>query len=63
MDHGAVEKIQSGRHPPVGFTIAALAAVTHFPAAAASRSRCARTGRTVIVGDYAETGLASLASA
>jgi len=45
-----------GRHPPVGFTISALAAVTYFAAAAASRGRYARRGRTVIVGDNAETG-------
>ena len=44
------------RHPPVGFTVSALAAGVYFAAAAASRTRYARSGRTVIVGDSAETG-------
>lgn len=44
------------RQPPVGFTVSALAAAVYFSAVAASRSRHARRGRTIIIGDSAETG-------
>jgi zinc/manganese transport system permease protein len=44
------------RHPPVGFTVSALAAAVYFSAVTASRSRHARRGRTIIIGDSAETG-------
>ena len=44
--------------PPVGFTISALAAAAYLIAAASSRNLYARRGRTVIVGDSAETGQA-----
>ena len=44
------------RHPPVGFTVSALATAVYFAAAAARRNLYARRGRTVIIGDSAETG-------
>ena len=43
------------RQPPVGFTVSALAAVVYFIAVAATRSIYARRGKTIIVGDAAET--------
>ena len=43
-------------HPPVGFTVSALAAVVYFAAAGASRKLYSGRGRTVVVGDHAETG-------
>ncbi len=44
------------RHPPVGFTVTFLSAAVYFIAAAASRNVYARRGKTVIIGDSAETG-------
>jgi zinc/manganese transport system permease protein len=42
--------------PPVGFTVSALAAVVYFVAMGAGRNLYARRGKTVIIGDNAETG-------
>jgi zinc/manganese transport system permease protein len=44
------------RHLPVGFTVSALAAVVYFIAFAVRRNSYAGRGKTVIVGDNAETG-------
>ena len=43
------------RHPPVGFSVTALAASVYFIAVAASRKGYARRSKTVIIGDSAET--------
>ena len=45
-----------GRQPPVGFTVSALAALVYFAAAAAGRTTDGRRGKTIIIGDSAETG-------
>jgi len=42
-------------HPPVGFAVSALAAALYFSAVLASRRSLARRGRSVIIGDSAET--------
>ena len=44
-----------GRQPPVGFSVSALAALVYFAAVAASRRVYARRGKTIIIGDSAET--------
>lgn len=43
------------RHPPVGFSVSALAAAVYFISVAASRKGYARGSKTVIIGDSAET--------
>ena len=43
------------RHPPVGFSVSALAAAVYFIAVAASPRAYARRGKTIIIGDNAET--------
>lgn len=42
-------------HPPVGFSVSALAAAVYFIAMAAGRKGYARRGKTIIIGDSAET--------
>jgi zinc/manganese transport system permease protein len=44
-----------GRQPPVGFSVSALAAAVYFVSVAASRRVYARRGKTIIIGDSAET--------
>ena len=44
-----------GRHPPVGFSVSALAAAVYFIAVAANRRVYARRGKTIIIGDSVET--------
>jgi zinc/manganese transport system permease protein len=43
------------RHPPAGFSVSALAATVYVVAVAASRRAYARRGKTIIIGDSAET--------
>jgi len=42
-------------HPPVGFSVSALAAAVYFVAVVASRRAYARREKTIIIGDSAET--------
>jgi len=52
----AISFLWPGRHPPVGFTVSAIAAAVYFTAAAASRTAYSGRAKTVIIGDNTETG-------
>jgi zinc/manganese transport system permease protein len=45
-----------GRHPPVGFSVSALAALVYFASAFRRRKGYARGGKPIIISDSAETG-------
>jgi len=45
-----------GRRPPVGFSVSALASAVYFVAASVGRKGYPRRGKTIIIGDSAETG-------